>query len=193
MVSRRNVAPRTEKDAPFVLDTTKLGRRPGSMAVVHREFAAPVRIGLDLIGIEQGSPVVLDIRLEAVSEGVLVSGTFDGPVQGQCSRCLEPLSDTVEIYITELFAYEGSATDATTDEDEIHLVVDDEIELEQVVIDGVALELPLSPTCQEDCLGLCQTCGVVLASAEPNHSHEQLDPRWAVLADKIVTDGSGEK
>ena len=44
----------------------------------------------------QGAPLELDLRLESVVEGVLVSGDGDGPAVGQCVRCLEPSSDAVD-------------------------------------------------------------------------------------------------
>ncbi|GAA1480404.1 hypothetical protein GCM10009624_08440 [Gordonia sinesedis] len=170
---------------PFVIDVRSLGRRPGSMTEVHRTVRAPERIGVEMIGIPADSEVDLDLRLEAVSEGVLVTGTVGGETVGQCARCLEPLDGTVTVFLTELFAYPGSETEQTTDADEIHRIVDDRIDLEQSVIDAVALELPMSPLCSDDCAGLCSVCGVRLAVAEPDHGHDIIDPRWAALADRF--------
>ncbi|MDB2202599.1 hypothetical protein PM080_23320, partial [Mycobacteroides abscessus subsp. abscessus] len=30
--------------------------------------------------------------------------------------------------------------------------------------------------------GLCPDCGIALATAEPGHHHDKIDPRWAKLA-----------
>ncbi len=57
--------------------------------------------------------------LESVSEGVLVTGTVSAPTTGECARCLTPVTGDVEIDLTELFAYPDSATEATTEDDEI--------------------------------------------------------------------------
>lgn len=173
--------------APFVLDISSLGRRPGSMAEVHRTIRTPSRIGVEMIGIEEGSEVDIDLRLEAVSEGVLVTGTVCGETAGQCARCLEPVEGTVHVFLTELFAYPDSETEQTTDEEDVHRIVDEQIDLEQSIIDGVAMELPMSPLCSDDCPGLCPQCGVRLAIADPDHSHEVIDPRWAGLAAKLDT------
>ena len=173
--------------APFVLDISSLGRRPGTMAEVHRTIRTPSRIGVEMIGIEEGSEVDIDLRLEAVSEGVLVTGTVCGETAGQCARCLEPVEGTVHVFLTELFAYPDSETEQTTDEEDVHRIVDEQIDLEQSIIDGVAMELPMSPLCSDDCPGLCPQCGVRLAIADPDHSHEVIDPRWAGLAAKLDT------
>ena len=91
----------------------------------------------------------------------------------------------MQVGLTELFAYPDSATEATTEEDEVGRVVDDTVDLEQPIIDAVGLELPFSPVCRPDCPGLCPECGVALA-AEPGHHHDHIDPRWAKLAGMLA-------
>jgi hypothetical protein len=76
-----------------------------------------------------GSPVELDVRLESVTEGVYVSGTAHARLEGECARCLDPLTDEITVQIGELFAYPDSVTDETTEEDELPRVVDDRVDL----------------------------------------------------------------
>ena len=176
---------------PFVIDVRNVPRRAGSLVEAARSVVIDERIGAEMIGIPAGSQVRMDLRLESVTEGVLVTGTVSGPTSGQCGRCLEPVEDTVSVYLTELFAYPDSATDKTSDDEDVERIVDEEIDLEQTIIDAIATELPLSPVCRDDCPGLCQECGVRLADAEPDHGHDIIDPRWAKLADKLVDDSDG--
>jgi uncharacterized protein len=162
------------------------------MLTLSETVSCPSRIGLDLIGIDKGAPLELDLRIESVSEGVLVTGTVSGPTSGQCARCLTPVTGDVEIELTELFAYPDSATDETTDADEVARVGRsrgaDTIDLEQPIIDAVGLALPFTPLCDTECLGLCPQCGVALATAEPGHHHDLIDPRWAKLAGMLDED-----
>ena len=79
----------------------------------------------------------LDLRLESVSEGVLVSGTVHAPTSGECSRCLGPAAGDIEIVLTELFAYPDSATESTTEEDEVGRVIDQTVNIEQAIVDAV--------------------------------------------------------
>ena len=97
------------------------------------------------------------------------------------------------MFLTELFAYPNSETEQTTDEEDVHRIVDEQIDLEQSIIDAVAMELPMSPLCSDDCPGLCPQCGVRLAIADPDHGHDIIDPRWAGLAAKLdtLTDDEG--
>jgi uncharacterized protein len=186
MATHVNTAARRASRSPLVINISRLGRRPGSMMTFSETVPSPSRIGLDLIGIDEGAPLTLDLRIESVSEGVLVSGTMSAPTTGECARCLTPITGDVEIDLTELFAYPDSATDETTDSDEVGRVGSsgqpDTVDLEQPIIDAIGLALPFSPLCSPDCLGLCPKCGVPLATAEPGHHHEQIDPRWAKLA-----------
>lgn len=162
------------------------------MQEIRQTVPSPARIGLDLIAIEQGAPLDLDLRLESVSEGVLVSGTVHAPTHGDCSRCLGPVSGDLDITLTELFAYPDSLTESTTDDDEVGHVVDHAVDVEQAIVDAVGLALPFAPLCTEDCPGLCPQCGVALASAEPGHHHDAIDPRWAKLAAMLPPDRDDE-
>jgi uncharacterized protein len=183
MARQHSPTKRRHPSSPLAVNIARLGRRPGAVFSVHDTVTCPARIGLDLVGIQPGSPVDLDLRVESVSEGVLVTGTVAAPTTGECVRCLTPFSGDVTVTLTELFAYPNSVTEATTEEDEVRRVVDDIVDLEQPIIDAVGLELPLSPVCRPDCLGLCPQCGVPLSTAEPRHHHDQIDPRWAKLAE----------
>jgi uncharacterized protein len=192
MATHPNSAARRASRSPLVINISRLGRRPGSMLTFSETVPSPSRIGLDLIGIDEGAPLKLDLRIESVSEGALVTGTVSAPTAGECARCLTPITGDVEIDLTELFAYPDSATDETTDADEIGRVGSsgqpDTVDLEQPIVDAIGLALPFSPLCGPDCAGLCPQCGVPLATAEPDHHHEQIDPRWAKLAGMLDRD-----
>ncbi|KIR65516.1 YceD family protein [Micromonospora harpali] len=168
--------------APLVLDTRDLPRRPGALRTLRRVVPAPKDLGVELIGVPEGADLDLDLRLESVSEGVLVSGTVSGRVKGECGRCLREIDDSVAVPVQELYAYENSTTDATTDEDEVGRMQDDLIDLEPALRDAVVLMLPTNPLCREDCPGLCPECGVHWDDLPADHSHEQIDPRWAGLS-----------
>ena len=176
--------------SPFVLDTRELGRQPGIKRDYQREVQAPERLGVEMIGVPEGAPLVLTVRLESVTEGVLATGTVTGEVVGECGRCLNGFRDALAVDFVELFAYRDSATEETTDSDEIPRLEGDHLDLEPVVRDAVVLSLPLTPLCTPDCAGLCPQCGERLDDLPADHSHEQLDPRWAALAERFGTDGS---
>ncbi|WP_017614733.1 YceD family protein [Nocardiopsis salina] len=184
---------------PFVVDTRPLGRQPGSMRTVNRIVNVPEAFATPMASIPEGAEIELDLRLEAVMEGVLVTGTARGRMTAECSRCLDPLSEDLEADYQELFRYASDDSEGTggegTDEgadDEDYYLEGDLLGLEPVVRDAVVLALPLSPLCGPDCPGLCPECGVKLAEAGPDHGHgERIDPRWEAL--RKIAEDPGER
>jgi uncharacterized protein len=178
---------------PLVLDARSLQRRPGSMITVDRSVPAPAGLGVAMARVPEGAPIELDLRLESVLEGILVSGMADLPVAAECSRCLDPFDWHEEVDLTELFRYPATdargviVEEADESEDPLPLVEDDLIDLEPTLRDAVVLTLPLAPLCSEDCPGLCSVCGVRLAD-DPQHEHETSDPRWAALTALLEPD-----
>jgi uncharacterized protein len=172
---------RLDPRAPLVLDTRELGRRPGSQRQKSFSAPAPADLGIEVLRVPEGSPVEFDIRLEAVMEGVLVTGTASAVLDGECVRCLEPIHDDIEVDFQELFVYEEK-DDETDDEDSgTSRLEGDLLDLEPVLRDAVVLSLPFQPLCRDDCPGLCIECGARLAD-DPDHQHEEpIDPRWAAL------------
>ena len=170
--------------SPFVLDTHELGRRPGSTRTTRLTVEAPADLGSAVIGIPEGSVLELDLRLEAVMEGVLVTGAVRGQAVGECVRCLDEVTESVDVTLAELFVYPEraavAAQDGDEDEEDLRELDGDFLDLEPAVRDAVVPMLPFQPVCRPDCPGLCSLCGARLAD-EPGHSHETLDPRWAAL------------
>jgi uncharacterized protein len=148
---------------------------------VSRTVLAPADLGIEVLGVPEGSPVELDLRLEAVMEGVLVTGTARAVLEGECARCLEPITDEIEVRFQELFVYDD--LDVDPDEElEVSTLQHDLVDLEPLLRDAVVLALPFQPLCQDDCPGLCPECGARLAD-DPDHGHDaRVDPRWAALS-----------
>ncbi|MGA2829034.1 MAG: DUF177 domain-containing protein [Streptosporangiaceae bacterium] len=183
---RRKSATTLDPRGVLVFDTRALGRQAGAAREDSRTVPAPESLRVELAEVPTGADVELSVRLEAVTEGVLVTGTAIAPVVGECARCLEPLTSSVEASFQELYHYEpGEAED---DEDEL-LLEGDLFDLEPVLRDAVVLALPLAPLCAEDCPGLCIECGVRLADAGPGHRHEDaVLPEWETLRQLDVFD-----
>lgn len=190
---------------PLVFDTHELGRRPGALQRLTRSIDAPRDLGVQgVIEVPEGAPVELELRLESVMEGVLVTGTARASAKGECVRCLEPLEQQLEADFQEMFSYPDAdgrgrptaepAGDAEgSEEDEDRLFIEDGLfDLEPVLRDAVVLALPMQPVCQDDCPGLCSECGARLAD-DPDHHHDAVDIRWAALQGLAGTMKDGEK
>lgn len=184
---RRNAISRADA-SPLVVSVTNLMHRPGAMETLTEVVPAPADLGNALIGVEEGSDIDLDIRMESVVDGILVTGSVVVDVHGECSLCLDPIDYEMSANIQELFVFEKAPAGGPEDEvDEQYAVEDDSIDLEPALRDAVILQLPFQPVCRDTCQGLCADCGARLED-DPGHHHEVLDPRWSALQGLLGVD-----
>jgi uncharacterized protein len=156
-----------------------------------RTVPAPADLHTGMAGVPEGSDLQLDVTLESVTDGVLVTAKAAAPVTGECARCLEPVTQTIEVSCRELFSYELSYEQGAGDADEDGYALDgDLLDLEPVLRDALVLALPLAPLCRQDCPGLCAECGALLAQVGSEHGHDRaIDPRWAGLRQQMTQAG----
>lgn len=168
---------------PLVFDTRDLA--PGIARTLSRTVPAPDYMAVELARVPAGSELELEIQLEGVAEGVLVTATVSGPLAGECARCLEPFTSVVKVRFQELFTVgnQPAPGDGAEDVDSYRLDSSGLLDLEPALRDAIVLELPLSPLCEAGCQGLCVECGIRLADAEPGHRHEERGAMWAALKD----------
>jgi len=150
--------------------------RPGEMRERAFEFDSPERLGEGVVAVQVGENIALDVRMEGLHDGILVTAEVETTAVGECVRCLDPVSLPIEVEIQELFAY-------SPDEAFDFAVHDDYVDLEPVVRDAVVLALPFQPVCRPDCPGLDPETGQKLADDPDRAPREVLDPRWAALQD----------
>lgn len=180
-VSCTSMDGRKVQSGPLVVDTHELGRRPGNERTVSLSIAAPADLGSVVYGVPEGSDIAIELRLEAVMDGVLATGTASAQATGECVRCLDDLDDDLVVDFQELYLYEDGGEDDLSLEGDL-------LDLEPVLRDAVVLALPFKPVCDPECPGLCPECGARLAD-DPDHTHgDAIDPRWAKLSQMIDPD-----
>ena len=148
-------------------------RRPGERRPVQLE-ARLGELAVSASRVPDDAVAELDLRLDAVPDGVVVSGTVSLPWAGTCRRCLREVEGRLDVSLREIF--ERHPVEGETWELE-----GDQIDVAPVVRENVLLELPLAPLCLEDCQGLCPECGADRNEVACGHAVEPRDPRWAAL------------
>ncbi|MGJ4843328.1 MULTISPECIES: DUF177 domain-containing protein [unclassified Leifsonia] len=133
------------------------------------------KMGEGLVSVPEGSTIDLDLRLESMHEGILVTAEAESTAVGVCGRCLIDIEQPVKVDIQELFAY---SSDEAFDF-EVH---DDHVDLEPLIRDAVVLSLPFQPVCRPDCPGLDPESGERLADVPDREATAIVDPRWSALA-----------
>ncbi len=178
---------------PFSFSCHDLPRRAGEMREYELTYDEHEPIGVPLLAVPSEGPIYVDLRVEAVAQGVLATGTVSAEALGECTRCLDPVTFDIEETFQELFHYQldyrqkpkSNPTEALVDLDEVELLEmeGDFINLEGPIRDALVLNLPLNPLCSEDCPGLCPTCGLKWIDLPADHAHAASDIRWAGLTD----------
>ncbi|WP_193103998.1 DUF177 domain-containing protein [Brachybacterium sp. FME24] len=175
-------------DKDLLFEAVDLVGRTGSHRHVERTIAATAReVGGAAMQAPEGQDLVVQAELESVVEGVYVHGTVTAHLEGECSRCLDPLEQDVTARLDELFMYPEKVK-ADEREDTVMLEGDD-VNLGPLVRDALAMEADERPLCREDCPGLCAQCGFRMED-DPEHHHEVLDDRFAALQGLFEEDGS---
>lgn len=173
---------KTRLNGPFVVPVRDIVRRPGEMREHQFSVTLKDQWGEGIVSVEAGSDLDLEVRLESVHEGILVSGTADTEYSGVCGRCLKDITEPVEVEFQELFAYPG-------EEETDFEVQDDHVDLETLVREAAVLSLPFQPVCQPDCPGLDPNTGERLTESTGAENDAPIDPRWSALQ-QITDQGS---
>ena len=127
------------------LDINDFSRRDGDRL--------PFDESVDLSATE---PAFSEVRVTGSLRNVVGVMTFRATISGACvapcDRCLEPAVLPLEAELKTVLTLDSS-------EDESVLVEGGKIDLERTAYDALVLALPTKILCQEDCRGLCPSCG----------------------------------
>ena len=182
--------PTSPLDDALRFDAVDLVGRTGTHRRVERTVPAPAREAGGLaMQVPEGDDIAVELELESVVEGIYVHGTVTAELEGECSRCLDPVEQDVDVRLDELFLYPEKVR-AEEREDAV-LLEDDEVRLGPLVRDALAMEADERPLCREDCPGLCAQCGFRMED-DPEHHHEVIDERFAALKGLFDDDAQGE-
>ena len=95
--------------AALVVDIVDLPHRIGATKDVCVEAGAPAGLGTAVIGVPEGSSLVVDARLTSLEDGVLARGRADVHVHGECVRCLRDLDEERTVTFDELYSLPAAA------------------------------------------------------------------------------------
>jgi uncharacterized protein len=165
----------------FTVGVYDLMHRPGEQRELSLDIVAPEKMGEGLIAVPAGANIHLDLRLESLHDGILATAQVETTAVGECGRCLEPLTEDLQVEFQEVFAY-------SVDEAFDYEVHDDHVDCEPLIRDAVVLALPFQPVCRPDCAGLDPETGERLVESLQQDASGSSDPRWAALREFSASD-----
>jgi uncharacterized protein len=159
---------------PFLVQTGELFRQRGARHPIT--LAGPLP-GLALSTTRlTGDDVVADVVLEAQGDTVTLTGRLSARWEGECRRCLDSTGGEVTVEVSEVFEPEPV-------EGETYLLGREDLDLEPVLREALALALPLAPLCDESCPGPDPEAHPVTTAPDEGDADQVPagDPRWGAL------------
>lgn len=169
---------------PLRVQAAELLRRPGSEKHLDLEVTVD-DVGIDDDRFRPSDPVRVHLRLEALTDGIVVNGEVVAAWHGTCRRCAAAAGGVLHSEVHELYQ------DVVTDPDAFPLE-GDQLDLEPMVREVLVLDAPMSPLCRDDCAGLCPQCGTDLNSGTCSCDAPPSDPRWGALDQLRATLDEGD-
>lgn len=100
--------------------------------------------------------VQVDFDVTFTKPNVEIVGKIVCHIQGFCDRCLDPVTEQIELPFDQIFYKDGS------DEVDNYIYCDSRLDATKAVHDEIVLSLPSSLLCNPECKGLCPKCGANL-------------------------------
>jgi uncharacterized protein len=160
---------------PFDVALGDLRERRGERQVVRR---GPIKEALvaDVDSrVPAGAEAEAEVEVQAFQGGVAVVGTVSSVWEGECRRCLRPVSGPLRAEVREMFRRSGGEDEGT------YPMTEDHLNLREMVLDSLFSALPVLPLCREYCAGICSECGADRNTVTCGCTAAELDPRWSAL------------
>ncbi|HAU31596.1 MAG: hypothetical protein XD78_0781 [Desulfotomaculum sp. 46_296] len=151
-------------------------------------------VGLSHIDREEipfAGPVDIEIELTSSDKTIQAEGTVKAVIQRPCDRCLSPVEVLIEAPFKEIY-FSTSTTQDNLLQDEWISFKNEVIDIEPEVIKSLITALPMKTLCDQNCRGLCPSCGQNFNTGKCACSEEEIDPRLVELRE-IIKLKHGEK
>jgi uncharacterized protein len=163
----------------LVVGIADLRRHPGTRRRFEQSVVLP-GLGITAAAVPDDAPIGVDLELETLSNGLVVTGTITVPWTGECRRCLKPVEGESVTEVREIF-------EPGPVEGETYPMAEDNVDLAPMIRDAVLLALPLAPLCGSDCRGPAPEAFPTGPGGAPEAAgiddSPAGDPRWAALGD----------
>jgi uncharacterized protein len=121
------------------------------------------------------------LNISRTPQGLFVKADFMAETTLECVRCLTDFDHQLEWSFEELYAFDArSVTDSG-----LILPEDAHIDFADLLREYAILEIPISPICKPNCLGLCIECGQNLNVGDCGHNQDDHDSPFSILKDLL--------
>lgn len=115
-----------------------------------------------------------------------VRGRVQARAELECDRCLQTIDFPIDAefnleYVTTEEYARLKAVELSDEDLNLSVFNGEVLDVDEIVREQVLLAVPSQVLCQENCKGLCATCGANLNLTKCGCEEIEIDPRWAEL------------
>ena len=111
-----------------------------------REEYNPKELGLEFVDLTYSEGVSLNGTVEKFNDALTFSGNLTSQVERTCARCLKVVGEAVDHPFQMVYDIQGK----------------EELDTTEDIREMLILNHPIRFLCNENCAGLCPTCGINL-------------------------------
>jgi len=131
-----------------------------------------------------------NVKKGELADEYVADGAVSFTVDLNCSRCAEiyPIANTSTFHVRF-----RPRPEASEENEEVEITDKEELDVEfysartipvrDLALEQIQLSLPMKPLCDENCLGLCPTCGANRTRERCSCETAVVDERWGALKD----------
>ncbi|NWF90296.1 MAG: DUF177 domain-containing protein [Ignavibacteriaceae bacterium] len=128
--------------------------------------------------------VKVELNLQKLHNQVVLETSLNLQALFECDRCNEAFLSNLQTDYKIVYLFGESPDDEDESLNVVYLPLDvSEIVLDNDIRDYAMLAIPMKKLCNDECQGLCPSCGKNLNTGSCLCSNNKIDPRWLPLND----------
>lgn len=125
-------------------------------------------------------PVFINGSISNNGQSLSFKADCSGRMHTKCARCMKDIDVNIEFNVEETLVQDDGSISEDSD---IILFDGHTVDIDDIVINSFLMSISGKYLCREDCKGLCPKCGADLNEGDCGCERNEIDPRWAALAD----------
>lgn len=128
-------------------------------------------------------PIKYKGEIFKVDGSYLINADINYKYETKCDRCFETTIKEITTSLSAKLEDFGNQYEDNESDDDIIFYKKGILDLDEYILMEVASSLPMKTLCDEDCKGLCPTCGTDLNKESCTCQDDYIDPRFEQLKD----------
>ena len=132
------------------------------------------------------NPCRLSIKIIKSGSEIYINGKIGCGIELQCSRCLTPFEYKIDSPLNIIFRPAGELDkegcyELQKEDLDIAFYRDNLLEIDDIINEQLALNIPMKPLCIDECRGICPECGSDLNKMLCKCRDKDIDERFKIL------------